>query len=163
MSRYCQHMAQPGPGSTETVRVKPDLVLPRNLSAVIQPRSTDPYGLAFAASWDDASLKYEITRLEIDRNAAPITSLGLRAIAVQEEFELVAAFDARLENGELFSLPLHPSDVPREQRELWAARAYAMARAVNRAPLQQVAQALGVSQSTATRLVARARAEGLLD
>jgi len=150
-------------GHGALVRLKPDLVLPRDLILEIPPRADDPYGLTFRATWDPLSLRYELTHLEIAKNAAAITSAGLRAIAVQEEFELMAVLDAHFADGQRFSLPMSPTQVAPGDRVLWAARVYAMSRAVRRPPLQSVADSLGVSQSTATRLVARARSEGLLD
>jgi hypothetical protein len=47
-------------------------------------------------------------------------------------------------------------------RERVAALVYALAKLMNEPPLKKVADFLGVSQSTATRVVARARAAGMM-
>lgn len=98
-----------------------------------------------------------------------VTGKVLRAIRVQDFVR--EAVDhmlyRRLPNGAWESLVGLDSyfvddDLPVQDRELVAAKAYAMAKLLNIPPLKSVGELLGVSQSTATRLVAKARANGKL-
>lgn len=101
-----------------------------------------------------------------------VTGAGLRSVRVQDclrqaglEMALVQTesgewqeADRLLEIGRYARAAAEP-----DGREVLAARLYTVARLVNAPPLKETAQHLGVSQSTATRLVARARKLGLLD
>jgi len=98
-----------------------------------------------------------------------VTSLTLREVRVQAALQISGLKVSTV------SEPGHPvatgGDYIRRMRErtdrtlsdsvMDAARTYQLAAAINLPPLRAVADCLGVSQSTATRLMNRARHEGL--
>ncbi|PYY38853.1 hypothetical protein [Curtobacterium sp. MCPF17_046] len=130
-----------------------------------------PYDIAVTATWSEEKLAYEIDKLEVRRNYSnePITALGLRRVRLHEVFRAVVMRDVRYSDGSPVPRRILPSDPAKRrhggdaERLRIAAEVYALARAFGERPLKAVAETLGVSQSTATRLAARAREEGLLN
>lgn len=114
-------------------------------------------------------------RLAVDSvevSAAPgyeVTGTNLRAVRVQEYLIAAAenmvyrrdaegqwvSFVASLEGG------AWPPEITSD-RELHAARVYELARLASMPPLKTVGEVLGVSQSTATRIIAQAKRSGKL-
>ncbi|MGN6272281.1 MAG: hypothetical protein ACTHMQ_04250 [Protaetiibacter sp.] len=153
----------------EYVAVRPDLRFPVKVDATTTGRDDDPYSLWLTAVWEPSASKYEVTSLRIDKRLQPITSAGLRTIAVQELFRSAAAIMVRsADDSEAISIPplatlTRITEDDEELKQLWAARIYVIARAQDRPPLEAVASAFGISQSTATRLVRKAKDAGLID
>ncbi|MBF4607551.1 hypothetical protein [Curtobacterium sp. VKM Ac-1393] len=171
------------PAHEDFVAVKPGLLFPRTISgfsegvevvdiarAGLSGTEPSPYGIAVTATWSEERLAYEIDKLEVRRNYSnePITALGLRRVRLQEVFQAVVMRDVRYSDGSPVPVRILPSDPAKRrqkseaERLRIAAEVYALARAFGERPLKAVAETLGVSQSTATRLAARAREEGLL-
>jgi hypothetical protein len=149
----------------DVVSLPPDLVLARSIEATSEGGDGDPFHLQLTASWNDDRREYEITRLLVEKNTEAVTTLGLRGIAVQDLFQSAVEVTAHLADGSNFSMQRPgqgAEDADGTARLLWAARVYALSRAYSVPPLKAVADSLRVSQSTATRLIARARAEGML-
>lgn len=163
--------------------LKPDLVLP----TLIQGAA--PYGDGSYTVEVDAVLvesRYEIERLVVERSdgAAAIDAVVLRTVRVQEvmgsimrgttfrlsdgrDYELPYPIKTTIEDGRVMVRPTLPLPEDRDEAEaeriLHAARIYVIARAYGQRELKLISEVLRVSQSTATRLVQRARERGLID
>ena len=172
------------PAHEDFVAVKPGLLFPRTISgfsegvevldiarAGLFGTEPSPYDIAVTATWSEEKLAYEIDKLEVRRNYSnePITALGLRRVRLQEVFQAIVMRDVRYSDGSPVPTRILPSDPAKRrprgddaERLRIAAEVYTLARAFGERPLKAVGEKLGVSQSTATRLAARAREEGLL-
>jgi hypothetical protein len=155
-------------GSPANIRVAPDLLFPRTIDVTEVGAPSAPYDIELFATWDDERLGYSIRRLSVERKNEPITGAGIRSIAVQELFQSGVAMSAELADGTVIEhlgrdLGDRLEGASDEERLLWAARIYAIARAYGTPPLKTVSEVLRISQSTATRMVARAREAHLLD
>lgn len=164
-------------------KTKPDLVLP--------PRIHDAatYGDASYSVQVDATLsaaRYEIERLVVERNvgADAIDAVILRTVRIQEvmgsimrgttfklsdgkDYPLPYPIKTTVEDGRIMVRPMlelpQDRDEAEAERTLHAARIYVIARAYGQRELKLISEVLLVSQSTATRLVQRARERGLID
>lgn len=123
------------------------------------------------------TLAYEAEQVSLfrDPEGPPISGSSVRAIRFQEALSWGVARAVRTAAGSpeigllvagdmtLDEYKLHLEASWREfSRDEIAAQVYVIARAFGVPPLKRVAEVLGVSQSTATRLIARARDEGVL-
>lgn len=142
------------------IAAKPDLRFARTAEFATVPEQGDPYVITCRIVWQDEEQRYRVADLGIRHHAEFITGVGIRRIAVHELMQQMLSDGVRsmvqLDSGE----PVPEAD---EDRLLWAARTYTIARAIGDAPLRAVADSLGVSQSTATRLISRARQAGMVD
>lgn len=125
------------------------------------------------------TLVYEVESLRLDRakgapevNGTVVRSFRFREMLIWGVSRGVAerastTFIADLAAGamtleEYESAIIIPRPEPLTRDEL-AARVYVLARAFGLAPLKRVAEVFGVSRSTAIRIMAQARADGLID
>lgn len=148
------------------VLVKPGLRFPRVIVATGGAWGEDGYSAALTARWDGARLAYEVDEITLTAgDGHPVSAAGLR------RFSLVDLLRSVVEGSVEDARPTPEEDLasigrlrPDDPIGLgMAARVYAVARAHGAPPLKAVADAFGVSQSTATRVIARARESGLLD
>lgn len=171
---------------TNYVSVKPDLRLPREISGT-GTYGDSSYAVKFNASWADG--RYEIDSVEVVRQkgADPIDGGVLRGVRVAQAFEYLmhSADDIQLADGTPYKLPydfdlsfdegkseitITPTlrvSINREEAEKSrlreAARVYSIATAYGARSLYVVANVLGITQRTASRLILKAREVGLLD
>lgn len=143
--------------------------------------------MKFRASW--ANGRYEIDSVEVIRQegADPIDGGVLRGVRVAQAFEYLMhnadyieladgtpykfpySFDLSFDDGkgEFIITPTLEVSINREDAEktrlLEAARLYAIATAYGSRSLYLVANVLGITQRTASRLILKARDMGLLD
>lgn len=144
----------------EWVDVRPDLRLPRFITASEGSWGPSGYEAEIVAEWDPQTLAYVVNVLRVERSGPPITAVGLRRFSVQELLRHVVRDTVRGKRAE--RSVVDASDL--ERTRLYSiAREYALARACTERPLKAVAESFGISQSYATQLVARARESGLLD
>lgn len=139
--------------------------------AEVYPDATDPgwFAVGAEAEFVPEEQRYVLSKIEILRppdrgglNAVDLREIPVMAIVGSAIVEYV---HVQSETGPvLFQRPNSTtvSSMQGSDRLLAIARQYAIARAVGRSPLKDVAEWLGVSQSTATRLVSKARSAGLL-
>ncbi|WP_341933748.1 DUF1804 family protein [Microbacterium sp. LWO14-1.2] len=120
-----------------------------------------PYDLTFYCSYDPASQRYEVEELTATRVAdgAPISNAGLQSVSVREAIkqtvgDTVWATDPAWRPSDSRSRPKSDDEYGDAVRE------YVYARLFGLAPLEHVAKVYGVSQSTATRVIAEARRRG---
>lgn len=127
----------------------------------------------FVASFNSGSESYEIRRLTVvsGEGAEPINGTVLRRVRVQEAFgEVMRKTRFGLQGGGEYKLP-YPDQVTVEDGELWwehvphkkqdleawrrtqAERLFVIARAFGQPELKLIQEVLGVSQSSASRLL----------
>lgn len=171
---------------TEYVHVKPDLRLPREISGTGEFGDSS-YNVEFEASW--LGDHYEIDSVKVIRNkgADPIDGGVLRSVRVAQAFEYLMhnAKDIQLEDGTPYELPYDfdlsiegdkpeilitstltvPISIEKADkiRLLEAARIHTIATAYGVRSLFLVASVLGIQHRTASRLILKARQQGLLD
>ncbi len=126
-----------------------------------------------------STLIYEVQSVEVKRidGGPEVTGAMLRGLRVNQLMLRAVAhaidthaddrpFIALLTLGEIkldtYERAYGDDPPPTLTREELGARVYAVARAMGRPPLKSVAETLGVSRSTAIRLIAQARKIGLL-
>lgn len=139
------------------------------LDALARAGDREPalYRARLTARWSSRRQGYEVVRLEVEPGwrEQPITMAGLRTMRIEEILQGSQQLMARTDQGSTIPF-LVPgagwNELPEDERLLLAARTYVLARAFARPPLKAVADTFRISQSTATRLIARARAEGLV-
>ena len=164
-------------------KLKPDLDLPPHINGAAT-YGDESYTVKVDASLSAA--RYEIERLVVERNvgADAIDAVILRTVRVQEvmgsimrgtkfmlsdgkHYELPYPVKITQEDGRIMVRPMlelpQDRDEVEAERILHAARIYVIARAYGQRELKLVSEVLLVSQSTATRLVQRARERGLID
>lgn len=127
----------------------------------------------FVATFNTNSEVYEIDRLTVVRGegAEPITGTVLRRVRVQEAFgEVMRKTGFKLQSGDDYQLPyadrvtheggqLYWERVPHKKQDLevWrrtqAERLFVIARAFGQPELKLIQEVLGVSQSSASRLL----------
>jgi hypothetical protein len=100
--------------------------------------------------------------------AAEVTGVKMRSVRVEEYLRTAGMHMAQIrsDNGEWKRAAEYLSDLENttpSDVDVTAARIYVLARIISGHPLKTVGRYLNVSQSTATRIVARARARGLVD
>lgn len=177
---------------TNYVSVKPDLRLPKEISGV-GTFGDQSYGVRFSASLADGRYEIDSMEVTRRKGADPIDGGVLRSVRVAQAFEyLMHNADAedndnkiQLEDGEPYKLPykfelsfdegkseiaITPTlkvpiklEYANKVRLLEAARIHAIATAYGARPLLLVAEVLGITQRTASRLILKAREQGLLD
>jgi len=120
-----------------------------------------PYDLTFYCTYDPSSQRYEVDELTATRVAdgMPISSAGLQSVSVREAIrqtvgDTVWATDPSWRPSESRSRPKSDDEYGDAVRE------YVYARLFGLPPLEHVARVYGVSQSTATRVIAEARRRG---
>lgn len=174
----------------QSVRVKPDLELPHEVSGGIRrddsleeffwlvdrmigdleaPKSR-VFDLHLVARWNAERLAYDVVELTVKQSSegTPVTSAALRNVRVAEVLQTVLRrklLDVRGQRvkQEFWTAEARRDPNLREALLLSVARTYAIAKACGAPPLVEVAASLDASQSTATRMVAEARQKGLLD
>ena len=128
---------------------------------------------------DPNSLTYEVESVQLDRRDGrpEISGSAVRALRFRELLvwgvshglvsgmsspfvSNLAAGEMTLEQFETAIVIPKRDEVPRKEL---AAMVYVISRALGLAPLKRVAEVFGVSRSTAIRMMAQARTEGLLD
>lgn len=144
--------------------VRPDLLLPRRITTT-SFNAADSFRIEITARWVEERLAYDIAQVSISSEAESITSSVLRSIALRDQFRQTVEMSVLFADMNPLEMPSPEAiaGMPDDERLEWASRAYVIARAYQEPPLVAVAEALGVSQSTATRLIARARSKGLFD
>ena len=164
--------------------LKPDLWLPHRLSGSVQ-LPDDPFVYRIELETTDELEGYRLVLLEIradDRITTPqVHKLSLpkilHAFASADPFVVSGTLPESPERAERFALwndtdwqswqrrALSEAGATRPTAEvlLWVARVYAWYRAVGGNPARAVSETLAIPERTASRWVARARSEGLLD
>lgn len=152
--------------------LRPDLfVIPSIEMGEIYPDVADPgwFAVGAEAEFVPEEQRYVLSRIEILRppERGGLNAVDLREIPVMAIVgsAIISYVHVQSEAGPvLFERPdgTTISSLQGSDRLLAIARQYAIARAVGRSPLKDVAEWMGVSQSTATRWVSKARAAGLL-
>lgn len=160
LSSVAQQIERIDNGGPNGVRVKPDLRFARSAEFATVPSEGDPFVITCRIVWREEEQRYRVADLGVMHHSEFITGTGIRKIAVHELMQQMLGDGVRsivqLDSGE-------PVPDTADNRQLWAARTYTIARAIGDAPLRAVAGALGISQSSATRLIAKAREDGLVD
>lgn len=142
--------------------------MPERWRATVQAHGK-PEAVTIDAEWFAEEARYRAVRIEVNGNGREVTGSLLRGLPVQLAFRFAARVLAMTEDGLTTEPPAWVTDratrAEHEESEvlLWVARTYSIARAIQDPPLESVAATFDVSQSTATRMVARARSRGLLD
>lgn len=117
--------------------------------------------------WSADALAYNLVELRIRTNDEDsITSVGLRTLKLTTLMRTMVDQNVRHEDGSKLDPRLDRfsrASLTPEARQRLVAETYAVARAYGEPPLKAVADGFEVSQSTATRWVAQARKQGLLD
>ncbi|WIB76799.1 helix-turn-helix domain-containing protein [Curtobacterium sp. MCPF17_002] len=164
---------QPDDAPDELQPLRPDLLVTPWLTIhAAHPSLEDPgwFAVSAQAIFSIEEQRYVITGVSIERpiERGGVSAVDLRDVPVMTLVadELARRVHVRTAHG-VAGIDLTNSaslaDLSREDLRLFAARKYSLARATGLAPLRDLAEYLGVSQSTATRLVASAREQGLLD
>jgi len=157
--------------SDERVTVGGGVSLPAAWTVVVRGEPGVPGDILVRAAYDRSLGRVVATEVSVARGGAgdEVTSLTLREVRVQVALQV---------SGLNLSTVSEPGQTTcsggdyirrmqsRQDRDLTASvvdasRTYALAGAINLPPLKAVADSLGISQSTATRLMNRARLEGL--
>ncbi|MFB9748258.1 hypothetical protein [Leifsonia shinshuensis] len=127
--------------------------------------------------YDESLGRFVAHSVSVERAAdgAEVTGVNLRNLRVQDAVRWAAQHMAYIDppDESWFGAPvalqqpvalqdLSQGSIPAEHLTERAARLYTVARIANMGPLKFVADYLGVSQSTATRIIGRAREAGLL-
>ncbi|MBD3942910.1 hypothetical protein IF188_14535 [Microbacterium sp. NEAU-LLC] len=157
--------------SEERVAVGSGVSIPASWTVVLRGEPGVPGEIRVRAAYDPDLGRVVATEVSVARGGAgdEVTSLTLREVRVQ------AALQVSGLKVSTVSEPDHPicsgGDYIRRMRSrterdltasvVDASRTYALAGAINLPPLKAVADSLAISQSTATRLMSRARIEGL--
>jgi hypothetical protein len=165
------------------IKIKPGLKLPVSFTA-ISDGPLDDHSVRISAELNPGSRKYEINEIAVvrDDNTPPLNGTMLRGVRVQDALEnIMRSADIRLESGEKYEWPYSDFKVEgkvvtykpkryvpvgeegQEVRIRYAAEMYAIARAFGLPELREVTRMLGISQSTATRLMRQARERSLID
>ncbi|TQM27388.1 MULTISPECIES: hypothetical protein [Microbacterium] len=157
--------------SDERVTVGGGVSVPAAWTVVVRGEPGVPGDIRVHAAYDRSLGRVVATEVSVARSGVgdEVTSLTLREVRVQAALQV---------SGLKLSTVSEPGETTcsggdyirrmqsRKDRDLTASvvdasRTYALAGAINLPPLKAVADSLGISQSTATRLMNRARSEGL--
>jgi len=157
--------------SDERVPVGDGVSVPASWTVVLRGEPGVPGDIRVRAAYDRTLRRVVATEVSVARGGVgdEVTSLTLREVRVQSALQV---------SGLKVSTVSEPGETTcsggdyirrmqsRKDRDLTAnvvdaSRTYALAGAINLPPLKAVADSLGISQSTATRLMNRARSEGL--
>ena len=157
--------------SDERVVLGNGVSVPRSWTVIVREEPGVPGGIRLRVEYDEALGRSAAVAVTVERAAGgdEVTSLTLREVRVQSALQLSGLYVSAVidRSGETVS----GAEFVRKMRERTArtsmesvadaAVTYRLATAVNLPPLKTVAECLGVSQSTATRLMNRARVEGM--
>jgi hypothetical protein len=178
---------------TNYVSVKPDLRLPRKISGTAKygdesyELEVEALWNEVERKYEIETLKVSRGTNRDGKRAAPIDGAVLRGVRVAQAFEYLMhnTKDIRLDNGTTYefpynfklswdgdkhelvitptlTVPIQKADADRI-RMLEAARIHALATAYGVRALRLVMEVLGLQQRAASRLIERAREQGLLD
>lgn len=157
--------------SAERVDVGNGVSVPQSWTAIIRDEPDVPGSIALHVQFDDRLARCATVAVTVMRAGAgdEVTSLTLREVRVQTLLQWSGMRVSTVSVGE--SDPVSGGAYLRRMQDLTertpaesvydAATMYRLAVTVNLPPLKTVAESLGVSQSTATRLMNRARMDGL--
>lgn len=151
----------------------PDLVIPKQAEIQVDDSTID-CDIVIEATYDYALRRYVASKVSASRRGDGLEVNGsmLRELRVQEYIRdgLRGEFDIQLGDGsqEVAILDedrrdeLVAAGPGNRETLLWLARIYRSAEVLNVPPVKAVQEQLGLTQSTATLWVRRARAEGIL-
>lgn len=163
---------QPDGLATEPQHLKPDLLVSPwvTLHTVYPQGAPDWIAVSAQAIFVPSEQRYVIVDVEMQR---PVERGGLTAVDIRDVPIMTILAPALMQSVGIetaggveeidLAAPRLPRALAREDVQLMAARKYSLARAVGLPALQTVADYLAVSQSTATRMIANARRDGLVD
>ncbi len=147
--------------------------MPRAWTAIVHEEPGVPGTVRIRATLDQRLGRSAAESVAVQRvgEGDEVTSITLRAVRVQAALQATGLMVATVEpgNGKAVSGAAYimrmreRADRTPAESVVDAATLYRLAIAVNLPPLKTVADCLGVSQSTATRLMNRARIDGLAD
>lgn len=157
--------------SGERVEIGDGVTIPTSWTTVVRGEEGVPGTIHVIVEYDPELNRAVAAEVRVQRGfgADEVTSITLRQVRVQHAVQVGGL------KASTVSEPGHPiatgGDYIRRMRErtdrttaesvVDAARTYQLAASISLPPLRAVADCLAVSQSTATRLMNRARAEGL--
>lgn len=152
------------------IRIKPDLLVPDTISIETSTAIVGGIWMRVRAEFDETTRRYVLSEVVYSRGLAQggLSVVELREVPVMSVVEAAVDADIRLV-GSRDGLRLQSEraqnyeSLQGDDKLLFAAREYAIARALGRSPLKDMAERLGVSRATAARIASRARHEGLLD
>ena len=155
--------------SEDRVNVGHGIIVPEWWEVVVTGLANIPGTVEVRVTWDDELSRAVAEKVALRRpdGGTEVTSVLLRQIRVQGAVLLstyrVATVHRGTELGAYAFLKELEQKTDRTLHETLvdAATVYRLAFVANDAPLKIVAETLGVSQSSATRFMARARMEGL--
>jgi hypothetical protein len=155
--------------SEDRVDVGHGISVPRSWEAIVTEWDELPGTLEVRVTWDDELNRAVAEKVSLQRpnRGTEVTSVLLRQVRVQTVVTLSTYRVATVHRGsELEARAFLKELGEKADRTLGetlvdAAAVYRLASVANDAPLKVVAETLGVSQSSATRFMARARLEGL--
>lgn len=158
--------------SDERVEVGNGVSVPRSWTAVLRSEPDVPGTIRVHVAFDRRLGRGAASLVSVERQGEgdEVTSLTLREVRVQAALQAsglkvstVVDGDERSESGAAYLKRMRERSEERTAAENVrdAAVIYRLAAAVNLPPLRTVADCLSVSQSTATRLMNRARVDGL--
>jgi hypothetical protein len=157
--------------SPERVEVGNGVSVPRSWTAIVRDEPGVPGVIRVRVEFDGRLARSAAVSVTVDRGGEgdEVTSLTLREVRVQAALQATGLLVSTVADGP--SAPVTGAAYVRRMRErtdrsaaenvVDAAATYRLAVAVNLPPLKTVSDCLGVSQSTATRLMNRARMDGL--
>jgi hypothetical protein len=171
-----EHTSEADP--SELIAVKPDLWVPARATGVI--RTTEFPGTVFEIEvrWDAEAHRYLLNRLEITspdgittsalhKYSIPRLVLALAAGEVLVELEGddgMARFELALQAYDLTEIRARMKDEgPTRDNLEWVSRIYAWTAVMGGTPNRMVSSMFQLPTRTATRWIARARTDGLLD
>ena len=157
--------------SEERVAVGNGVSVPASWTMVLRSEPDVPGEIRVHAAYDPALSRIVATEVSVTRRGQgdEVTSLTLREVRVQTALQVsglkvstVSEPDHDIcSGGDYIRRMRRRTDRDLAASVVDASRTYKLAAAINLPPLKAVADSLGVSQSTATRLMNRARVEGL--
>lgn len=157
--------------SDERVDVGNGVSVPASWTIVLNGEPGVPGEIRIRAVWDERLRRTVAAQVSVEREGSgdEVTSITLREVRVQAALQVAGLKVSTVSepghadvSGGGYILRMRERTV-RDLRTsvLDASRTYLLAAAINLPPLRAVADSLAVSQSTATRLMSRARVEGL--
>lgn len=146
------------------------LIVPRFWDAVVTEEQGVPGRIRLKVVYDPALRRMAASSIAVEREGegSEVTSLTLREVRVQSAVQQSGLIAVKVASGNAhvsaaeFLRAVRQDETPITKARS-AAVIYQVAALINLPPLKTVADALRVSQSTATRMVNQARAAGLID
>lgn len=157
--------------SAERVVLGNGVSVPRSWTVIVREEPGVAGGIRLHVEYDEILGRTAAVAVTVERGGAgdEVTSLTLREVRVQSALQLSGLYVSAV--ADRSGDTLTGADFVHRMRERSgrttmesvadAATTYRLATAVNLPPLKTVAECLGVSQSTATRLMNRARVDGM--